>query len=437
MSEEIEIQKIGNPQKQGERTAQFPPFPRLYLELIENKSKIKPHLVNKEYKPRLEMPQEKPVLYKQLKDLEEQLGEENRDSEKSNERRESKENLNTEKIDTRKYVPRKLKHDESQRETDDEDKESHLSSTDGYESDRSYPESEPKSSDELEEPHEKIREIRREEYLNETHDDYPPEFHKEEHHDEVSREEEPRDDVRKEHRYKSSAEEPNDDYHSKYEETSQDSFKDLLSNKRPLPSYRSSFQEPDLADIMGTKQHIPSIDYVEEDREMEDKKRELLFEFKKLERRGVEVPKYTMHTSYKTMKSSYDDTTRFMQLDVNVFYYKKLLIVGFWFMEYLLGKYAKLDMDDFTKSQIEKIQVYEQYLFEMGSKSILDMEDQWPVEVKLVGMVLLNTAMFIVGKVAFKHTGQNINHYLDMIVQSPEPPKEPEKKRRMNGPKVY
>ena len=47
----IKIIKVPNPDKFLDKPQVFPRMPRLYLELLENKAKIKQDLINKEYNP--------------------------------------------------------------------------------------------------------------------------------------------------------------------------------------------------------------------------------------------------------------------------------------------------------------------------------------------------------------------------------------------------
>ena len=145
--------------------------------------------------------------------------------------------------------------------------------------------------------------------------------------------------------------------------------------------------------------------------EQEDElKRELLYKYDILRRsyKKMDIPDFSMHSDYKTMNRTYQNTLRRISLDNNVEQYKNYMVVGFMIMEYLLGTWFKLDMSGFTQQQLLNMSQYERLLIELGEKSYVPAEKQWPVEVRLLGLVLLNTVVFLIAKIMINKTGTNL-----------------------------
>lgn len=155
----------------------------------------------------------------------------------------------------------------------------------------------------------------------------------------------------------------------------------------------------------------------EMDRNTDDMKRELLFKFELLRKSYPEssIPEYSVHTDYKSMLISYEDCVRRLSLDSSVESYKQYLIYGFMALEFGLGKFFKLDMDGFTKQQIVSMSSYEKLLIELGEKSYVPEGSEWSVEVRLLGLVLMNTAFFVVSKIIISKTNTNLMEMMNKM----------------------
>ena len=193
---------------------------------------------------------------------------------------------------------------------------------------------------------------------------------------------------------------------------------------------------------MGGGQNIVDAGQFESDhQDEEDRKREILFKFDLLKKsyKEAEVPDFTIHSDYKTMQQTYDNTIKSLSVDNTVESYKTYLIGGFMVVEYFLGSFLKFDMKGFTQHQIMNMSNYERLLIELGEKSYVPTDSDWPVEVRLLIMILIQAAVFVLGKVIMNKTGSNVLSMFNSLgamsggggPSAQQPPK-----RKMKGPEI-
>ena len=177
------------------------------------------------------------------------------------------------------------------------------------------------------------------------------------------------------------------------------------------------------------------------EQEEEDLKRELMFKIDLLKKSypNSTIPEFSIHSEYNNMKKTYDSTVKRLSLDSTVENYKTYLIGAFMGCEFVLGNYLGFDMEGFTQQQILTMSSYDTLLIELGEKSYIPQGSNWPVEIRLLGLVLINVAFFIFGKIVLKKTGSNFMGMLNSMNNksaNQNTASVPQQKRRMKGPEI-
>ena len=186
-----------------------------------------------------------------------------------------------------------------------------------------------------------------------------------------------------------------------------------LNSKTSTHKYTTRQEPPTLSELErggGYKRERVLNDIDRNNFDDEDAKRELLFKFELLKKSytNANIPDFSIHTDFSTLQKQYDSTLRKLSLDSNVESYKTYLIGGFMGCEFLLGNYLGFDMQGFTQQQIIQMSSYERLLIELGEKNYIPTGSQWSVEVRLIGLVIMNACLFIVSRMILKKSGANL-----------------------------
>lgn len=384
---------LSNSEKHKDYPQTFKLMPILYLELIENKNKIKQDLINKNYVP--------PTNINVLKSM----------------------NVETEKMEPEKKeksvkIEKGSKHstpsitDSSPSVNEKNDKKSKAISTSESEKEKDSSSSSTNSDTNSEKDNKSVSSDNLSDRLKE-----------------LLQKKESTDSKSKSVSAKSSP-------HSKF--TPYDKYKSTEVVK-PVPTLaelekKGQFsQNHELRNI----DHIPMAEYDED-----DKKRELMFKFELLKKSyknpGIPVPDVTIHTNLNEMQKIYDGTVRHLSLDSTVDSYKNYLVCGFMITEYFFGSFLGFDMEGFSRQQMVNMHSYEKLLIELGEKSYMPSGSKWPVELQLLFLIVVNAGMFIIGKMVSHKIGTNLMGMINNaktngnVNENPQYFQRP--KRKMKGP---
>jgi len=144
-------------------------------------------------------------------------------------------------------------------------------------------------------------------------------------------------------------------------------------------------------------------------------KRELLLKFKTLKKyyKDATIPEYTEYANLDIMKADYSMLVKQLHLDSRIENYKRVLMVGFGVIEFLIQRVLKFEeISGFTAQQMLSMNDYERILLEIGEKHKVEPGEGLGPELKLIGLVFFNAAVFVGMKMLMKGGG---NPILDSI----------------------
>lgn len=144
----------------------------------------------------------------------------------------------------------------------------------------------------------------------------------------------------------------------------------------------------------------------------EKEKEEYIVRFRILKKKqrsspnAIPIPEFNEHSDLATMKKSYERTVRELYIEDAVDRYRTYLMGSFLALEWGAVYYGIEEMKGFGVTQTKMMWKYDSMLIELGEKS----QNTWgmniPVEVRLIGMVLLQAGIFYLAKIVEKSSGE-------------------------------
>lgn len=176
--------------------------------------------------------------------------------------------------------------------------------------------------------------------------------------------------------------------------------------------------------------------------QLEDEERqELKWKFKIMKKTypKLEIPEFHDHSDINTMRRTYEDFKKGIHLDESVGTYRKFLIGAFMAIEFCGTKFAGFDLTGLTKQQMKEMSKYEGLLIELGEKSYSSFGANLPVELKLLGLIVLQTALFYVGKIIAQKAGDNVFEFFNIFMKASNPDTKDtsaDDGKKMSGPSI-
>lgn len=114
-------------------------------------------------------------------------------------------------------------------------------------------------------------------------------------------------------------------------------------------------------------------------------------------------------------------------------------------MEFVAVNWMELDFVGFTGHQMTLMSKYDRMLIELGEKSYNSWGSNLPVEIRLIGFILLQAGIFYLGKIIAEKGGSGIAEVFKNLTGAPvaaspeaktENTEEAAPKKKMRGPSI-
>lgn len=159
-----------------------------------------------------------------------------------------------------------------------------------------------------------------------------------------------------------------------------------------------SISSDDAKSIVSVEEAPPELSPEEKEKLEQEEKEELIVKFRTLKKaypqnKDLQLLSYDEHDDLETMRKMYKRTVNEIAFDRKIANYRSYLSVSFMVIEYGF-RYLGMNMEGFAKHQAQSIDDYNSLLVELGEKTQGSWMDNFPVEVRLMGLVLFQAVVF-------------------------------------------
>jgi hypothetical protein len=142
----------------------------------------------------------------------------------------------------------------------------------------------------------------------------------------------------------------------------------------------------------------PQLSPEEKEKLDQEEREELIVKFRTLKKaypqnKDLQLISVGDYDDLDTMRKMYKRTVTEIAFDKKISNYRYYLTISFMVVEYAF-KHLGVNMDGFAKHQTKCMDDYNSLLVELGEKTQGSWMDNFPVEVRLMGLVLFQTAVF-------------------------------------------
>lgn len=113
--------------------------------------------------------------------------------------------------------------------------------------------------------------------------------------------------------------------------------------------------------------------------------------------------------SWQSLRKMYIMELDRVSIGKNVETYKLVMIVLFFITEYIGSRFLKVDITGYTVHSLRSMHRYQRLLIELGEKDYSSFGADWPVEVRIMGLMFVNAIIFVIAKAIFKVTGNDMS----------------------------
>lgn len=145
-----------------------------------------------------------------------------------------------------------------------------------------------------------------------------------------------------------------------------------------------------------------------QDEEKNARRTTLLYSFQRLKQLypQAKIPEFTEYSDVEVMEREYQAQTRHLKLEASVVNYKRFLTAGFGIIEYMVHRFLRLEeISGFASEQMRCMNQYETILYEIGERNQPEIGKGLAPELRLIGVILFNAAVFVIMNMVIKGGG--------------------------------